>query len=98
MATITLAEYVGAPNDSYVTECVTEAAALVARHIGTAVVPADVKARAELECGSELYHRRNAPNGIAQFGAIDGAVVRVARDPMIGAYPILAPYLAGPFA
>jgi hypothetical protein len=55
--------------------------------------------RAILECGSELFYRRNAPSGITQFATPDGqSAVRVARDPMVGAYPILAPYMAAGFA
>ena len=64
----------------------------------TRVIPAGVKRRACLEVASELYHRRNAPNGVAQFAALDGAPVRVARDPMLGAYPILNRFVPGGFA
>jgi hypothetical protein len=57
-------------------------------------VNADILNRAKIECGSELYHRRSAPNGVAQFATLDGgSAVRVARDPMIAAYPILVPYV-----
>ena len=87
-----LKAYVGAPasDDAFVADCWTEASALVAKFVGTATVNADVLNRAKIECGSELYHRRSAPNGLAQFATLDGgAAVRVARDPMIAAYPIL---------
>ena len=57
-----------------------------------------VQERAVLEVGSELFHRRNAPNGVAQFAALDGAPIRVARDPMVAARPLLSPYLGGGFA
>jgi len=57
-------------------------------------VPATALLRARIECGSELFHRRSAPNGIAQFATLDGgSAVRVARDPMIAAYPILTPWV-----
>jgi hypothetical protein len=66
----------------------------VVAFVGTATVNADVLLRAKIECGSELFHRRSAPNGIAQFATLDGgSAVRVARDPMIGAYPLLTPYV-----
>lgn len=91
-----LKAYVGATSvdDEFVADCWTEASALVAKFVGTATVNADVLNRAKLECGSELYHRRSAPNGVAQFATMDGgSAVRVARDPMVGAYPILTPWV-----
>jgi hypothetical protein len=91
-----LKAYVGAPDsdDTFVTDCWNEATALVTKFVGTATVSATVLLRAKIECGSELFHRRSAPNGIAQFATLDGgSAVRVARDPMIGAYPLLTPYV-----
>lgn len=75
-----------------------EANTLVSGYIGTHAVPQAVAHRAALEVASELHHRRNAPNGIAQFATPDGSPVRVARDPMLGAYPLLNRYLPGGFA
>jgi hypothetical protein len=91
-----LKAYVGAPasDDAFVADCWTEASALVAKFVGTATVNADILNRAKIECGSELYHRRSAPNGVAQFATLDGgSAVRVARDPMIAAYPILVAWV-----
>ena len=91
-----LKAYVGAPDsdDAFVSTCWDEAHALVDLFCGSVVVPATVLKRAKIECGSELFHRRSAPNGIAQFATLDGgSAVRVARDPMIGAYPLLTPYV-----
>jgi hypothetical protein len=94
-----LKAYVGAPDsdNAFVATCWTEAHALVDKFCGVAgllVVPVSVLQRAKIECGSELYHRRSAPNGIAQFATLDGgSAVRVARDPMIAAYPLLVPYV-----
>jgi hypothetical protein len=91
-----LKTYVGAPNtdDTFVADCWDEAVALVTKFVGTATVNADVLNRAYIECGSELFHRRSAPNGVAQFATLDGgSAVRVARDPMIAAYPILVPWV-----
>jgi len=91
-----LKAYVGAPasDDAFVADCWTEASALVAKFVGTATVNADVLNRAKIECGSELYHRRSAPNGIAQFATLDGgSSVRVARDPMIAAIPLLVSWV-----
>ena len=96
MTAAQLQSYVGAPDsdDTFVTACWDESVALVTKFVGTATVPATVLLRARIECGSELYHRRSAPNGIAQFATLDGgSAVRVARDPMIAAYPLLVPYV-----
>jgi hypothetical protein len=93
-----LKAYVGAPDsdNDFVSDCWTQAHTLVDHFCGDAVsvVPADVLTRAKIECGSELYHRRSAPNGVAQFATLDGgSAVRVARDPMVGAYPLLQVYV-----
>ena len=92
--------YVGASvaDDAFVEQCWTEAAQLVTDFVGTAVVPVSALNRAVLEVGSELFHRRQAPNGVAQFTTIDGSAIRVARDPMVGAYPILQRYTGLGFA
>ena len=95
MTVAQLKAYVGAPDsdDTFVTACWDEAVALVNKFVGTATVPATILLRAKIECGSEFFHRRSAPNGIAQFATLDGGqAVRVARDPMIAAYPLLTPY------
>jgi hypothetical protein len=93
-----LKAYVGAPDsdNAFVSTCWDQAHELVDLFCGIAVadVPASVLKRAKIECGSELFHRRSAPNGIAQFATLDGgSAVRVARDPMVGAYPLLTPYI-----
>lgn len=91
---VTLAEYVHAPaGDAYATQCATEAAAMVTGEIGEHAVPAEVKARAVLEVGAELFHRRQSRNGIAGLDSPEVAPMRIARDPMKAAMPILQPYL-----
>ena len=99
--TVSLSTYVGAgaADADFVAACEAEATALVGAYVGTAGVPSEVLSRAVLEVGSELFHRRSVPNGVAQFGTLDGAApLRVARDPMVGAYPLLARYVGGGFA
>lgn len=93
----TLGEYVDAPtsDDDFVEACWAEAQLLVDQLPGADKAPREIVHRCYLEAGSELYHRRNAPNGIAQFATPDAAPVRVARDPLVGVYPILRPW-AGP--
>lgn len=91
-----LAKYVGTPvagpDDDFVEQCWNEATTLVTKYVGTLTVPAAIITRATLECGSELFHRRSAPNGISQFAGFDGAPMRVARDPMVSARPLIDPY------
>lgn len=82
----------------YLAETLREAFELVERACGSAVVPEAVRSRAIIEVGSELFHRKQAPNGISQFAAPDGSPMRVARDPMNAARAILAPYLPLGFA
>lgn len=96
-----LAEYVGGEATSaYLADCLTEAAALVSGWIAAnsnpdTAVPAAVQRRATLEVAAELWYRRQARGGIATFDGTDMAPVRLARDPLKAAHPILAPYLLG---
>lgn len=100
MTAADLKAYVGASTtDAFVETCWVEAEELVTQYVGpTTFVPEPVLRRACLEVGSELYHRREAPNGVAQFATLDSAPIRVARDPMVGAYPILNRFTGGGFA
>lgn len=61
----------------------------------TGPVPAPVLDRATREVCSDLFARRNAPNGIVntQFAGPDGPVsapARLHRDPLVPAYPLLS--------
>lgn len=72
------------------------AVALVDARIGNAQgVPDTVRERAVLACGGELWTQRDARGGIvAQFGDLGQAGgMRLARDPMVAAMPLLAPFL-----
>lgn len=104
MATVTpadvekLRKYVsGTPGDSYVAECAQEARDMVDLPISKLAdpskVPDSIRARAELECGAELFHRRQSRNGIAGLDSTEFAPMRIARDPMKAAMPYLQPYL-----
>lgn len=73
------------------------ATALIETYIGQTVIPQTVLSLAGLEVARELWTHRDAPAGIyTGFG--DTAPVRLARDPLRGAYAILAPYLGASFA
>lgn len=95
-----LAKYVHAgPSDEYVTEAAAEADAMVNNHTKPGnvrgEVPAHILARAKLEVGAELFHRRTSRNGVVGLdgGPDNFAPLRIARDPMKAAYDILAPYM-----
>lgn len=95
-----LKSHVGASDEDnlFCQWCEEEAEELVTKYVGTVEVPDAILSLAIVEVGSEIYHRRSAPNGIAQFAAFDGSIIRVARDPMVAAYAILKPYLPLGFA
>lgn len=95
MSATNLKAYVNASEDdmTFVESCFVTATQLVDSYVGSANVPVDVIERAYLEVGSELFHRRQAPNGVAQFTTLDGSAIRIARDPMVGAYPLLRKYV-----
>jgi hypothetical protein len=87
-------EYIGTTEDSdFIEESLDAGHALVDNYQGEATVPADLHRIAILLCASEIFHRRSAPNGIAQFASMDGSPVRVAKDPMGAVYPLLLPYV-----
>lgn len=82
--------------DAYVAQCANEAADMVAlpvSKVAPGTVPATAVDRAVLECGKELFDRRQSRNGIAGFGETEFAPMRIARDPMKAAMPYLQPYL-----
>jgi hypothetical protein len=92
-----LASYCQAPaGDPSAAACANEAAAMVAHRLaGVAAntVPAAVVERAQLECGKELFDRRQSRSGIAGMDSVDFTPMRIARDPMKAAMPYLQPYL-----
>lgn len=90
-----LKAYVGSSDmdDTFVEDCWETAQDMVASYVKSAKVPSRVLKRAYMEVGSELYHRRSAPMGVTQYATYDGAAIRVARDPLIGVYPILNRYM-----
>lgn len=85
--------YVGTDETVFPQECLTAGHALVTKYIGANTVPVSLHDQAVIITSSELFHRRSAPNGVAQFAAFDGAPVRVAKDPMNAVYPLLQRYV-----
>lgn len=90
-----LKAYVGSSDidDTFVEECWDTARDLIASYVQSVNVPPHVLKRCYLEVGSELYHRRSAPMGVSQYATYDGAPIRIARDPLIGVYPLLNRYM-----
>jgi len=88
------ADYVGTDDLSdFLDSCLDAGNAHVGRYIGDIdTVPNEIHRQAILICASELFHRRSAPNGVAQFASMDGSPIRVAKDPMNAVYPLLMPY------
>lgn len=86
--------YIGTKDDSeFPQECLTAGHALVTRFVGDVTgVPVSVHDQAVLIVSSELFHRRNSPQGYAQFADGSGIAARVGRDAMSAAYPLLMPY------
>jgi hypothetical protein len=85
--------YVGTKEVStFVDSCLASANQMVTKFVGSARVPGDVLDSAVLACASELFHRRSAPNGVAQFADL-GTTVRIAKDPMTAAYQMLLPFV-----
>ena len=90
-----VAEYVGGvTTSSYLDDCVSVATCAVGRYTRGETIPDPVRERAIIEVAAELYHRKSAPNGVKLYADLDGATtIRVARDAMVAARPLLAPYL-----
>ena len=79
--------------DALVSSCWEQAETLVGAFVGTTSLPAPARDLAITVVGADLYNRRNAPNGIAQFADFEGNAVRIARDPLLPAYPILGRFM-----
>lgn len=99
MSAVTLEElqaYIGTEETGdFIESCLSAGNALVGNYIGDIdTVPNEVHRQAILICASELFHRRSAPNGIAQFASLDGSPMRVAKDPMSSVYPLLLPFVS----
>ena len=98
MPAVTLSElqaYIGTDETGdFIESCLEAGNAQVGNYIGDIdTVPNEIHRQAIFICASELYHRRSAPNGIAQFASMDGSPIRVGKDPMTAVYPLLLPYV-----
>ena len=98
MPEVTLEEfqtYVGTDETGdFVQSALDAGTSIVETYIGEiTTVPDEVVKQSILICSSELFHRRSAPNGVAQFASFDGSPIRVAKDPMNAVYPLLQRYV-----
>ena len=89
-----LQSYIGTKETgSFIEGCLASGLSLVNNYIGSSDVPVSIKDQAVLICASEIFHRKSAPQGVAQFAALDGQPIRVAKDPMNAVYPLLLPFI-----
>jgi hypothetical protein len=90
-----LKAYIGTDETGdFIETCLEGGRKLVENYIGEVVsVPESIKDQSVLIASSELFHRRSAPNGIAQFASMDGQPVRVGKDPLAAVYPLLQPFV-----
>ncbi|WGL50644.1 hypothetical protein P5P86_11780 [Nocardioides sp. BP30] len=92
----------GTVTDQDLTDLITQAATLVTHEVGDVEVPEEILDRAHLLTAVQLYNQDAAPNGIVnqQFAADDGTAatpIRIARDPLAAARPVLAPWISAKF-
>lgn len=91
--------------DTEITQALAVASALVNEHLGEAAstIPREVVDRAVLLVAIEEINQDKAPNGVLNqtydvgTGDVTSTPVRIGRDPMKPAYPILAPWVSGRF-
>jgi hypothetical protein len=88
-------EYVGTDEVSdFVDACLAAGGALVSRYIGDVDVKDEIVDNCILIASSELFHRRNSPQGVTQFATMDGSPLRAGKDPMTAVYPLLQPFVS----
>jgi hypothetical protein len=90
-----VADYVGtSPAEPTLPGLLSVAVKLVDDHLGATGrerCPEEVHKHAITQLVSELWTRRNAPGGVAQWTP-DGAPLRLARDSLVAVRPLLDPY------
>ena len=67
---------------------------LVAQYVASRDVPDEILLLAVHKVGSELWASRDAVGGIVTGYTDMGSGLRLARDPMVAARPLLAPYVS----
>lgn len=91
----------GTEHETVLEECVAVSHELLLQYVQQqgAEVPDPVFDRAWLVAAVDLFNQSQAPNGVLnqQFDTGDGSLttvpVKISRDPLAGAYPLLALYI-----
>lgn len=82
-------------DDDFVQECLDEASELVNDYVGDKFVP-EIKLDLAIKVTArDLYSGRDSPQGVGQFSDVNDTPIRVARDPLTAAKPILRKYVTG---
>lgn len=90
-----LGKSLGLDTNAELEELVTTAWQLIGAWLGPESVPNTVMSQAVHTTALELQRREKAPGGVlAPFGG-EGGPVRLARDPLTPALPILRPFVGG---
>jgi len=94
----TLKEYLRVSHDeddAFIERCFDDGTELVTDFVGDKFVPERKLELAILKTSADLYSQRDAPQGVSQFSDVNNSPVRVARDPLVAAKPILRKYVTG---
>jgi len=86
-------------SDTQLNDCLETAGELLKELIGDKVVPPKTLERAQMLVANECLQQDLAPNGLLnqQFDAGTETVpIRIGRDPLTPAYPLLAQFGVGP--
>ncbi|MDU5025364.1 MAG: hypothetical protein E6261_04610 [Cutibacterium avidum] len=93
-----LADYLGSPSlpDQDAGPVIDAATQLVNQTLGGNLddVPASILSQAEVIVAAELWRRRDAPGGVVNAWGDAATPVRLARDPITPALPLLRPWMA----
>lgn len=87
-------------SDDDINDAILAAVTLVNNYIGAVVIDVTVTDRATAIVAVEMLQQEQAPNGVLnqQYDFVDGArsvPIRIGRDPMAQARPILDPFVTG---
>lgn len=85
----------GTADDDFIQTCFDDATELVNDYVGDKFVPARKLELAIRRTGRDLYADRDAPQGVSQFSDANDTPIRVNRDPLTSAKPILRKYVTG---
>lgn len=92
-----LLRVIGSDDDARAQGHLATAMAQVGAYLGrpatVRTVPLDLLAHATTLVASQLWHAQDAPHGVANWADDGAAPVRVARDPMTVARPLLARFV-----